>query len=102
MQLEELTIDLILSTNPDFVFDVIISEPFGGSDHNSVLFKVNIQNKKIKDLPFRNFRKTDYDAINGFFLTVDWNTIFSHYFSAKDLYSYFLELVKTVCSSCQL
>ena len=54
------------------------------------------KSKKLRIyIPFRNFRKADYDAINGFFLTVDWNTIFSHYFSAKDLYSYFLELVKT-------
>ena len=87
-------IDLVLSSDQNLEFDVSVNEPFCNSDHNSVLFKISFVKHKDKNIPFRNFRKADYEAINGYLLSVNWDHIFSYYFNANDLYNCFLNICK--------
>jgi len=68
-------------------FDLTSAEPFCNSDHNSVLFKISVSSFKENQIPKQNFRKADYNALNGFFLTIDWNELFSACLSFTDMYN---------------
>jgi len=86
-------LDIVLSTSEHLLFDLTSAEPFCNSDHNSVLFKISVSSFKENQIPKQNFRKTDYDALNEFFLTIDWNELFSVCLSPTDMYDRFLNVV---------
>jgi len=89
-------LDLVLANEEKLVFDVSVDEPFSNNDHCSVLFKIRFSDSAKKKLKIRNFRKADFDAINGYLLSVDWHSILDHLESPTDKYSAFLRVLNHV------
>ena len=67
-------LDLVLSSQKEFVDNVKIQEPLGSSDHNQVHFNIKIKSDKTKvSRCKRNFRKGNYKEMRTILEHIDWN-----------------------------
>ena len=67
-------LDIVLSSQKEFVDNVVIQEPFGSSDHNQLHFNINIKSEKTKVKQCRrDFRKGNYKKIRKSLALIDWN-----------------------------
>ena len=56
-----MVLDIVLSSQKEFVDNVVIQEPLGSSDHNQLHFNINIKSDKTKVRQCRrDFRKGNY------------------------------------------
>ena len=64
---------IVLSSQKEFVDNVVIQEPLGNSDHNQLHFNINIKSDttKVKQCK-RDFRKGNYKKIRKSLAQVDW------------------------------
>ena len=64
----------MLSSQKEFVDDVVIQEPLGSSDHNQLHFNIKIKSDKTKVKQCRrDFRKGNYKEIRKSLAHIDWN-----------------------------
>ena len=67
-------LDIVLSSQKEFVDNVEIQEPLGSSDHNQLHFNINIKSNKIKVKHCRrDFRKGNYMEIRKSLAHIDWD-----------------------------
>ena len=67
-------LDIVLSSQKEFVDNVVIQEPLGSSDHNQLHFNINIKSDKTKVKQCRrDFRKGKYKEIRKSLALVDWD-----------------------------
>ena len=71
-------LDVVMTTSDTFLEDLSVSVPLGTSDHNTVIFKTNIQ-ANIGDqgttVSYYDFAEADYVSANAYLSTVDWDNI---------------------------
>ena len=64
----------MLSSQKEFVDNVVIQEPLGSSDHNQLHFNINIKLDKTKVKQCRrDFRRGNYEEIRKSLALIDWN-----------------------------
>ena len=67
-------LDLVLSSQKEFVDNVKIQEPLGSSDHNQLHFNIKIKSDKTKvSRCKRTFRKGNYKEMRTILEHIDWN-----------------------------
>ena len=67
-------LDIVLSSQKEFVDNVVIQEPLGSSDHNQLHFYIKIKSDKTKVKQCRrDFRKGNYKEIRKNLGHIDWN-----------------------------
>ena len=67
-------LDIVLSSQKEFVDNVEIQEPLGSSDHNQLHFNINIKSDKTKVKQCRrDFRKGNYREIRKNLAHTDWD-----------------------------
>ena len=67
-------LDIVLSSQTEFVDNVVIQEPLGSSDHNRLHFNINIKSDQTKVKKCRrDFRKGNYKEIRKRLALIDWN-----------------------------
>ena len=67
-------LDIVLSSQKEFVDNVVIQEPLGSSDHNQLHFNINIKSDKTKVKQCRrDFRRGNYEEIRNFLARIEWN-----------------------------
>ena len=67
-------LDIVLSSQKEFVDNVAIQEALGSSDHNQLHFNINIKSVKTKvKQPRRDFRKGNYTEIRKSLALIDGN-----------------------------
>ena len=67
-------LDIVLSSEKEFVDNVEIQEPLGSSDHNQLHFNISIKSDKTKVKQCRrDFRKGNYMEIRKSLAHIDWN-----------------------------
>ena len=67
-------LDLVLSSQKEFVDNVVIQEPLDSSDHNQLHFNIKIKSDKTKVKQCRrDFRKGNYKEIRKRLAHIDWN-----------------------------
>ena len=67
-------LDIVLSSQKEFVDNVVIQEPLGSSDHNQLHFNINIKSDKTKVKQCRtDFRKGNYEEIRKSLALIDGN-----------------------------
>ena len=65
---------IVLSSQKEFVDNVVIQEPLGSSDHNQLHFNKNIKSNKTKVKQCRrDFKKGNYKEIRKSVALIDWN-----------------------------
>ena len=77
---------------------VNIREPISTSDHCVIDFSMYIDNEEHPvdasiTLPVYNWSAANYDAMNDFLLSFDWNIIFGFYFDADSIWSEFKKVL---------
>ena len=66
--------DIVLSSQKEFVDNVVIQEPLGSSDHNQLHFTINIKSDKTKVKQCRrDFRRGNYEEIRKSLAFIDGN-----------------------------
>jgi hypothetical protein len=71
-------LDLVLSTDPMLVSHLDIQAPFSTSDHNSILFELNVNKPPAPEKKGRPaFARADFEAMAEFFSVTDWATLLS-------------------------
>ena len=69
-----MVLDIVLSSQKEFVDNVVIQEPLGSSDHNQLHFNIKIKSDKTKVKQCRrDFRKGNYKEIRKRLAHIDWN-----------------------------
>ena len=67
-------LDIVLSSQKEFVDNVVIQEPLRSSDQNQLHFNINIKSDKTKvKQRSRDFRKGNYKDIRKSLALIDWN-----------------------------
>ena len=67
-------LDIVLSSQKEFVDNVVTQEPLSSSDHNQLHFNINIKSDKTKVKQCRmDFRKGNYKDIRKSLALIDWN-----------------------------
>ena len=67
-------LDIVLSSQKEFVDNVVLQEPLGSSDHNQLHFNINIKSDKTKVKQCRrDFRNGNYKEIRKSLAHADWN-----------------------------
>ena len=65
---------MVLSSQKEFVYNVVIQESLGSIDHNQLHFKINVKSDKSKVKQCRrDFRKGNYKEIRKRLTLIDWN-----------------------------
>ena len=65
-------LDILLSSQKEFVDNVEMQEPLGSSDHNQLHFNINIKSDKSKVKQCRkDFRRGDYEEIRNCLALID-------------------------------
>ena len=65
---------IVLSSQKEFVDNVVIQEPLGSSDHNQLHCNINIKSDKTKVKQCKSdFRKGNYKKIRKKLALLDWN-----------------------------
>ena len=81
-------LDIELSSQKEFVDNVVIQEPLGSSDHNQLHFNINIKSDKTKVKQCRrDFRKDNYKEIRKglrFLMAEELNLHFSSMLTRED------------------
>ena len=67
-------LDIVLSSQKEFVDNVVIHEPLGSSDHNQLHFNIIIKSAKTKVKQcMRDIRRGNYEEIMNSLARIDWN-----------------------------
>ena len=67
-------LDIVLSSQKEFVDNVVIQEPLGSSNHNQLHFNIKIKSDKTKVKQHRrDFWKGNYTEIRNSLAHIDWN-----------------------------
>ena len=70
----ENVLDIILSLQQEFVDNVRTGEPLGGSDHNQVLFTINVKSERNSKIQYRrNFHRGQYRDMRNYLTKIDWD-----------------------------
>ena len=65
---------IVLSSQKEFVYNVVMQEPLDSSDHNQLHFNMNIKSDKTKVKQCRrDFRRGNYEEIRKSLAIIDWN-----------------------------
>ncbi|KAK5971058.1 hypothetical protein GCK32_005671 [Trichostrongylus colubriformis] len=86
-------LDLVFSS-PNFVSNVVLGPPLGTSDHNIVIFSVNVPAQDMAGKEFRCFPRANVEAINRELSSVNWFSVFNNYDSIDDVYHRFLDVIR--------
>ena len=67
-------LDIVLSSQKEFVDNVVIQERLGNIDHNQLHSNINRKSDKTKVKQYRrDFRKGNYTEIRKSLALIDWN-----------------------------
>ena len=67
-------LDIVMSSQKEFVDNVVIQEPLGSSDHNQLHFNIKMKSDKTKVKQCRrDFRKGNYKEIRKSLAHIYWN-----------------------------
>ena len=67
-------LDIVLSSQKEFVDNVKICEPLGCSDHNQIHFIIKVKGERNRKIRYRNkFHKGRYKDMREYLAKIDWN-----------------------------
>ena len=79
--------------------ELFTSCPLSTADHNTVLFRLNLNaptHEPVSEPQFYyDFTHADNSNLNAYFLDVDWNFVFQFCFDVEQCWSVFMHVVNT-------
>ncbi len=80
-------LDLMLCTHLEPVLRCLVIEPFGSSDHCALSADLIWHHVESHAACFRDFKRGNYDGINGYFASVDWAHVLGHCTDAQQMWN---------------
>ena len=70
----ENVLDIVLSSQKEFVDNVKICEPLGCSDHNQIHFDIKVKGERNRKIRYmKTFHKGRYKDMREYLAKIDWN-----------------------------
>ena len=70
----ENVLDIVLSSQKEFIDNVRICEPLGCSDHNQIYFIIKVKGEQNRKIRYRKqFHKGRYKDMRTYLAKIDWN-----------------------------
>ena len=70
----ENVLDIVLSSQKEFIDNVRICEPLGCRDHNQIYFIIKVKGEQNRKIRYRNnFHKGRYKDMRKYLAKIDWN-----------------------------
>jgi len=92
-------LDLVLTSDVDLIEDLVVGEPLGNSDHNSIRLHLSINSKGFEVVRRKlAFENADYMEMNKFFKRVDWDLILSNSLNIEDQWLRFKSVIMDCCN----
>nr|CAD2176672.1 unnamed protein product [Meloidogyne enterolobii] len=93
-------LDLVFTSDKSLVSSLSVEVPFGGSDHNSIIFDIHLNFKtRVKPDPKYNFHKADYSQINSILANIDWILFFYNCTDVESCYNRFVSFLHNIILS---
>jgi hypothetical protein len=92
-------LDIVLCDNPEIVVDCKPMPPLFNSDHQTVVFSLNIPQKLslvCTKAPQFNYRKANFDIINSCLASFNWETQLGYFGTPQSKYDHFCKLFKEI------
>ncbi|MCG8431179.1 MAG: hypothetical protein MJA29_08390, partial [Candidatus Omnitrophica bacterium] len=91
-------LDLVFVSNENLITNLQVQEPFSTSDHNKIIFNLNISkiNNKFSPRIFCNFRCANYDLITDYISTYDWENLFTPFDDVHIMWETFKNVIEYV------
>ena len=90
-------IDLLLCSDRNFVKSVYSDMPFSTSDHNIVICELLcLKDIKIENIVRPCFQKADFNLINAFLGTLNWDEIYLNCTTTEEYWSAFKGILDTI------
>ncbi len=90
-------LDLALSNDNNLISQVAICPPIGDSDHNTIVLQLNLTcARRPPRVPYRDFRRADYDAINNILIAISWPDLFNSCITAEDFWAVFQSVIDSI------
>ncbi len=94
-------LDLVLCNDVDFVLSCAIAPGFSTSDHNSVIFEIDVTKPVIKRRPKSpDFLRANYDEVNARIASVDWSLTFRHCAAVDTCYTILSDIISQIIRDC--
>jgi hypothetical protein len=93
-------LDIVLCDRNDTISNVVSRPPLLSSDHSSVEFTIDLQGKDHKlserntSNVYYNYRNTNFETINRFLCSFNWERQFSFFASIQSKYDHFIKILK--------
>ena len=92
----ENVLDLVLCSTRMLISSVLCEPPFCCSDHSSILCHLTDYYCASQEAPLKPcFKKADYEMINAFLATIDWDEVYAHCITANDYWQAFQNILNT-------
>ena len=91
------TLDLFFTSKPENVIDIIKCAPFTTScDHNMIEFQLDLNYSKKSESPppMRNFNRCDFNQINKYLSSWDWDALFHNINDVNTMYEKFISVLQ--------
>jgi len=93
-------LDLVFTSDKSLVSSLSVEVPFGGSDHNSIIFDIYLNLKtRVNPDPKYNFHKADYSQINSILTNINWILFFYNCTDVELCYNKFVSFLQTIIKS---
>lgn len=92
-------LDLVLTSHPHLVKNIVVGPPIGSSDHSCFTFRLDSFVRNAEYRLIRAFSKANYDLICEFLLTLDWRSLLEKYSSVNDKYEFLYPLFITALNN---
>ena len=90
-------LDLIFCSDRNFIQNIQLDAPFCTSDHSSIICNMLPLAKSNKtNVRKPCFQKADFNLINAFLATVDWNVVYTDCSTTEDYWRAFKNILDTV------
>ena len=90
-------LDLVLCSDTNLLKSIRASEPFSTSDHNAILCSMySFERIERANVQKPCFQKADFNLINAFLATIDWNVVYENCNSTEEHWSAFKNIIDTV------
>ena len=87
-------LDLLLCSDQNMIRDILCTEPFCASDHCSISYSIQKLTKQKKSKPVKPcFKKADYQLINAYLATVNWDQVYSQCVEPEEYFAAFKNVI---------
>lgn len=86
-------LDVVLSTIPHYVSDVMVTCPLGTSDHACISFRLDFPKPNETVVLKRDFKAANFELIRLYLSQIDWYGSFSTLEAVNDMYEMFLAIL---------